>query len=280
MNADPTSRGGTDELKRRRLTDVLTLVDPAVALADLVSSGFFAEWFPEVEAMAMQQDPIHRHKDVLTHSIAVTAKTPPEFRVRLAALLHDVGKPATRRFSRAGVTFWHHEAVGARASRLRLSALGFPEPFVTDVARLVELSGRFHGYRQGWTDAAVRRYARDAGHLLGDLNTLVRCDCTTRHQEKVAALRREVDDLERRIRQLARDEEDHRRRPPLSGDQVMTLLDIGPGRQVGAVIAALVVERAKTGTMTEREAVEFVQQHWQGHADPEGNSENPAGAAL
>lgn len=262
MSADPTTSAQANELTRRQLADVLAFEDPVAALSELVSSGFFSAWFPEVDAMAMQQDPIHRHKDILTHSIAVTAKTPPEPRVRLAALLHDVGKPATRRFSDAGVTFWQHETAGARVTRLRLSAVGFPEPFVTDVARLVELSGRFHGYRHGWTDAAVRRYARDAGYLLGDLNILVRCDCTTRHEHKVAALHREVDDLEHRIRRLAREDETSRRRPPLSGSQVMSLLDIGPGPQVGAVLASLVAHQHDAGPLTERDAVEFLQRTW------------------
>lgn len=264
MNGETTSHGLANAETQQRLANVLTLVDPGVALAELISSGFFTGWFPEVEAMAMQQDPIHRHKDVLTHSVAVTAKTPPELRVRLAALLHDVGKPKTRRFTHAGVTFWHHEAIGAKISRTRLKDLGFAEPLVTEVARLVELSGRFHGYRHGWTDAAVRRYARDAGHLLGDLNILVRCDCTTRHEHKVAALHREVDDLEERIRALAREDEELRRRPPLTGHQVMVLLDIGPGPQVGAVLAALAAQQATTGTLTEREAVEFLQRTWLG----------------
>lgn len=262
MNTEPSSCALTDEQTRHRLIHVLTMADPALALGELIESGFFTAWFPEVDAMAMQQDPIHRHKDVLAHSIAVTAKTPAVLRVRLGALLHDVGKPNTRRVTPAGVTFWHHEAVGARITRSRLTVMGFAAPFVTDVARLVELSGRFHGYRHGWTDAAVRRYARDAGHLLGDLNTLVRCDCTTRHEHKVAALHREVDDLEQRIRVLAREDEVSRRRPPLTGEQVMTLLEIGPGPQVGAVLAALAARQVTAGPLTEREAVEFLQGTW------------------
>ena len=138
--------------------------------------------------MQLEQDPIHRHKDVLAHTIAVVAKTSPRLRIRLAALLHDVGKPRTRGFGPQGVTFHHHEVVGARMARERLLALRYPNDVVDDVTQLVELHLRFHTYRMGWTDSAVRRYVRDAGPLLDDLNELTRCDCTTRNARKAAAL--------------------------------------------------------------------------------------------
>ena len=143
---------------------------------------------PELSLLRMEQDPIHRHKDVLAHTVAVTSKTRPDLRVRLAALFHDVGKPRTRRIDEDGVTFRHHEAVGARMTKKRLTTLEFEEDLVADVSELVRMSGRFKGYSEGWSDSAVRRYAREAGPLLGDLNHLIRCDCTTRNQRKVAAL--------------------------------------------------------------------------------------------
>lgn len=205
----------------------------------MVDDGFFDRWIPEIVEMEMEQDPVHRHKDVLAHSIAVTASTPPALRLRMAALLHDVGKPATRRFGPGGVTFWHHEAVGARIAKRRLDAMGFDEQFVTEVAHLVELSGRFKGFGDGWTDSAVRRYVVDAGALLGDLNLLVRHDCTTRNAKKAAALQRMVDDLEARIRALAAADAEARRRPPLSGDEIMELLRIPPGPAVGQAIKML-----------------------------------------
>lgn len=221
---------------RDRLSDVLVRADPADGLLAMVTDGFFARWIPEVVEMRIEQDPVHRHKDVLAHTVAVTASTPPQLRLRCAALVHDIGKPATRRVGPGGVTFRHHEVVGARIAHRRLTAIGFDDDFVTDVARLVELSGRFKGFGAGWTDSAVRRYVVDAGALLGELNLLVRHDCTTRHRKKAARLQELVDELERRIRRLAAADAEARRRPPLSGHEVMDLLDIPPGPEVGEAI--------------------------------------------
>lgn len=213
--------------------------DPSAGLYAMAHDGFFARWIPEILDMEMEQDPVHRHKDVLTHTVAVTMSTTPTLRLRLAALMHDIGKPATHRVGLGGVTFRHHEAVGARITRRRLTGMGFDERFVDDVSRLVELSGRFKGFGNGWTDSAVRRYARDAGELLGDLNHLVRCDCTTRHAKKVRALRALVDELEERIRGLAVSDAEERRRSVLSGEQIMEVLDVEAGPVVGAAIAML-----------------------------------------
>ncbi|MFV0307732.1 MAG: HDIG domain-containing metalloprotein [Desertimonas sp.] len=224
---------------RGRLSVVLSDDDPSDGLRALVADGFFARWIPEIVDMQMEQDPVHRHKDVLTHTIAVTASTPPQRRLRLAALMHDIGKPATRRIGPAGVTFRHHEAVGARITRRRLDALGFDGDFVADVARLVELSGRFKGFGNGWTDSAVRRYVVDAGALLGDLNLLVRHDCTTRNARKAAELQRLVDELEARTRRLAVADAEARRRPPIDGGEIMALLGLAPGPDVGAAIRML-----------------------------------------
>ena len=213
--------------------------DPSDGLLLMITDGFFARWIPEMIEMQMEQDPVHRHKDVLTHTVAVTASTPPQLRLRLAALMHDIGKPATHRVGPGGVTFRHHEAVGARITRKRLPAMGFDDDLVHDVARLVELSGRFKGFGSGWTDSAVRRYVVDAGALLGDLNLLVRHDCTTRNAKKAARLQRLVDELEQRIRTLAAADAEASRRPPLSGDEIMALLDIPPGPAVGQAVRLL-----------------------------------------
>lgn len=224
---------------RERLCDVLVRPEPADGLLEMVNDGFFARWIPEVIEMQMEQDPVHRHKDVLTHTIAVTASAPPELRLRCAALMHDIGKPATHRVGPRGVTFRHHEAVGARITRRRMAEMGFDDEFVDDVARLVELSGRFKGFGSGWTDSAVRRYVVDAGALLGDLNLLVRHDCTTRNAAKAARLQRLVDELETRIRELAVADAAARRRPVLSGDEIMQLLDLEPGPAVGEAVRLL-----------------------------------------
>ncbi|MEQ8438476.1 MAG: HDIG domain-containing protein [Ilumatobacter fluminis] len=244
---------------RRRLGDTLDRADPTDELFEMVDDGFFGYWIPEIVEMRMEQDPVHRHKDVLAHTVAVTASTPTQPRLRLAALLHDVGKPATRRFGPDGVTFRHHEAVGARITRRRLGDMGFDAGFVTDVARLVELSGRFKGYDRGWTDSAVRRYVVDAGPLLGDLNLLVRHDCTTRHARKAAALQASVDELESRIRRLAADDAEARRRPPLSGHEIMQLLDIAPGPEVGEAVSMLL---AADRSIDRDEATRLVREWW------------------
>ena len=210
----------------------------------------------------MEQDPIHRHKDVLAHTIAVVAKTEPEITVRLAALFHDIAKPDTRSFDHGGVTFRHHEEVGARITKRRLDALGYPESLVGQVSELVRLSGRFKGYADGWSDSAVRRYARDAGPLLGKLNHLVRCDCTTRNRDRAEGIQAAVDDLEARIQTLA--EEDRRRaeRPGLDGNAVMAHLGIGPGRHIGEALAFLLEVRRREGDLEAAELKSRIDTWW------------------
>ena len=208
---------------------------------------------PEIPLLRMEQDPIHRHKDVLAHTIAVTAKTEPELTVRLAALFHDVGKPKTRRFDNDGVTFRHHEAVGARMARKRLTALGFDEVLVEQVAELVRLSGRFKGYSDGWSDSAVRRYAREAGPLLGTLNHLIRCDCTTRNARKLEGIQRAMDDLERRIGELAEADRRAAERPDMDGKAVMEYLGIEPGPLVGQAVKMLLELKRSEGELPREE---------------------------
>ncbi len=234
---------------------MLTVDDPTELLWVAQEDGFFEMWVPEICALAMEQDPVHRHKDVLTHTFIVTSNTSPRLLVRMAALFHDVGKSRTRRYVRGKVTFHHHEAVGARMTRERLISLGVEPAMVEDVSRLVELSGRFHGYQHGWEDSAVRRYARDAGPLLGDLNELVRCDCTTRHPEKVRGLQRRMDELEGRIRLLAIDEARKAERPELDGAEIMALLGIGPGREVGEARSMLLEHARIHGALEHDHAV-------------------------
>ena len=174
------------------------------ALWFIVRTGLADEFLPELPGLALEQDPIHRHKDVLAHTLAVVDKTSPDRLLRLAALFHDVGKPRTRAFVDGGVTFHHHEVVGARMTRKRMQALRYPNDEVDLVTELVNLHLRFHTYRLGWTDRAVRRYVRDAGPLLDRLNELTRCDCTTRNAAKARALDRRMDELEARIATAAR----------------------------------------------------------------------------
>jgi poly(A) polymerase len=241
---------------RDELNKLLVAPDPQPGLWLLARTRLSDEFFPELNAMQLEQDPIHRHKDVLGHTIAVVANTRPALRVRLAALFHDIGKPKTRGYAPGGVTFHHHEVVGARMTRERMVALRYPSDLIEDVVTLVALHLRFHTYRMGWTDSAVRRYVRDAGPLLDDLNELTRCDCTTRNQKKAAALSRRMDELEARIAELREQEELARIRPPLDGRQVMELLGIAPGRTVGEALAFLLEERLEHGPISDDDARE------------------------
>lgn len=224
---------------RERLSTALLDDDCLNALWALVDSGVAEEIIPELPALALEQDPIHKHKDVLAHTIAVTAKTRADLVLRLAALFHDIGKPRTRKIDEHGVTFRHHEAVGAKMARKRLTALEYPEDVVEDVTELVRLSGRFKGYASGWSDSAVRRYARDAGHLLGLLNELVRSDCTTRNQRKRLELHHHVDSLEERILDLAAEDRRKAERPLIDGDAVMKRFGVEPGPMVGKALKFL-----------------------------------------
>jgi len=218
-----------------------------------VDSGEMDHLVPEFPLLRMEQDPIHRHKDVLSHTIAVVAKTGPDLIVRLAALFHDIAKPRTRSFEHGDVTFRHHEVVGARMARSRLATMGFEESVVADVSELVRLSGRFKGYSDGWSDAAVRRYARDAGPLLGRLNHLIRCDCTTRNQVKAAGIQAAMDELELRICELAEEARRAAERPGMDGAEVMAHLGIGPGRHVGEALAHLLVLKRDEGDLERSE---------------------------
>ncbi len=249
--------------RRRILADVLTASDPSPGLWSLCDSGLAQEVVPELPALRLEQDPIHRHKDVLSHTIAVVAKTRPDLTVRLAALFHDIGKPATRSFEHGGVTFRHHEAVGAKMARARLRELGFEHQLVKDVAELVRLSGRFKGYAEGWSDSAVRRYARDAGHLLGQLNELVRCDCTTRNRAKADRLQHWIDDLEARIVELARQDREAAERPQLDGQAVMARLGIPAGPDVGAALKFLLALKRAEGVLADDDVGARLDAWWQ-----------------
>jgi poly(A) polymerase len=248
---------------RDELDKIVQLDVPSEALWFVVRTGLAADFFPELPGLALEQDPIHRHKDVLAHTLAVVDKTSNDRLLRLAALFHDVGKPRTRAFGDGGVTFHHHEVVGARMTRVRMEALRYSAHDVDIVVRLVELHLRFHTYRLGWTDKAVRRYVRDAGPLLGLLNELTRCDCTTRNASKARALARRMDELEARIAVLGEQEELDRLRPDLTGNQVMEILDVSPGPVIGQALAFLMELRLDEGPLGEEEAGRRLLAWWQ-----------------
>jgi poly(A) polymerase len=251
------------ERVRDELSKLLVVDDPTPGLWFLADTELSDEFLPELRALRLEQDPIHRHKDVLAHTIAVVAKTSPRLTLRLAALLHDIGKPRTRTIGPRGVSFHHHEVVGARMAEARLRELRYPNDVVEDVRRLVFLHLRFHGYQdEVWTDSAVRRYARDAGPLLTDLNELTRCDCTTRNERKARMLAARMDALEARIAELREREELDALRPDIDGRRVMEVLGIGPGRAVGEALAMLLEARLDEGPLGEEEAERRLRAWW------------------
>jgi poly(A) polymerase len=226
------------------LTKLMLAADPASGLDLLVKTGVADVVAPEIPAMRMEVDEHHRHKDVYTHSLTVLRQAialEPRYDLRgdlvlrLAAILHDIGKPPTRSLLDGGkVAFHHHEVVGAKMARKRLTELRFPKDVVADVSQLIELHLRFHGYGDGeWTDSAVRRYVTDAGPLLTRLHALTRADCTTRNARKAARLAAAYDGLEERIEELRKREEIDAIRPEIDGTEIMELLDLKPGPLVG-----------------------------------------------
>ena len=249
------------------LTKLMLTPDPALGIDLLVQTDVADQVLPEVSRLRMEADEHHRHKDVYQHSLTVLRQAielephyglEGDLTVRLAALLHDIGKPKTRRRLPDGrVAFHHHEVAGAAMARARLGKLRFPAAVVNDVATLVALHLRFHGYNEGgWTDAAVRRYVRDAGPLLTRLHVLTRADCTTRNKQKAQRLARAYDNLELRIAELADREELDRIRPDLNGNQIMDILGLPPGPLVGKAYQHLLELRLEHGPLGTERAVQ------------------------
>ncbi len=238
------------------------MLGPSVsrALEMATDAALAGEYLPELPGLKLEQDPIHRHKDVFHHTLAVldnaisAEKDGPDLVLRLAALLHDIGKPRTREITPKGVTFHHHEVVGAQMTEARMKELRFPTRIIEEVKTLVYLHLRFHTFRLGWTDRAVRRYVRDAGPLLKTLNTLVRSDCTTRNPRKAAQLDKRMDDLEAWIAELGTREELKQLRPALDGNEVMEHLDLKPSRTVGEALDFLMEVRLDEGEIPKEEA--------------------------
>ena len=260
---------------RDELTKLLMGPRPRLGLAVLVETGLATYVLPELPALQLEIDEHHRHKDVYEHSLIVMEQaidleeshqpaSGPDLVLRLAALLHDIGKPKTRRFEGdGGVSFHHHEVVGARMVRKRLTALRYPNDVIDDVAQLTELHLRFHGYGTGeWTDSAVRRYVRDAGDQLTRLHKLTRADSTTRNRKRAAALQAAYDGLELRIAELTAEEELAAIRPDLDGTRIMEILRIPPGRDVGAAYNHLLELRLDRGPLGEEEAERELRAWW------------------
>jgi len=279
-----TDRAGTIEIVsaeriRDELVKLMLAPRPRAGLEVLVETGIAAYVLPELPALKLEVDEHHRHKDVYEHSLivleqAIALEGPPDapedqvpgpdLILRMAALLHDIGKPATRRFEPGGgVSFHHHEIVGAKLTRARMRALRFDKDTIKAVSRLVELHLRFHGYGTGqWTDSAVRRYVTDAGPLLPRLHRLTRADCTTRNVRKAQRLARTYDELERRIEALLQQEELAAVRPELDGNEIAEVLGIRPGPVLGRAYKYLLSVRLDEGPIGKEAARERLLAWW------------------
>lgn len=261
----------TVERVRAELDKMICGAHPVDGIDVLVETGLAERVIPEVPGMQLERDEHMQHKDVYRHSLTVLQQAidreedGPDLVLRWAALLHDIGKPATRAAKPGGgVTFHHHEVVGAKMVRKRMRALKYPKAVIEDVAGLVFLHLRFHGYGDGaWTDSAVRRYVADAGDLLPRLHKLVRADCTTRNKRRAARLQANYDDLERRIAEIAEAEDLARVRPDLDGNDIMGLLGVPPGPVVGKAWKYLKELRLDRGPLTRDEAERELKDWWE-----------------
>jgi poly(A) polymerase len=275
LDAIAELKGLLENVSMERIRDELSRLicgaAPGRALELADRTGLLEMFLPEVSNLKLEQDPVHRHKDVFKHTLAVLERTDPDLVLRLAAMLHDIGKPKTRRISPEGVTFHHHEIEGAKMAEARLKTLRYPNDVVDAVRSVIELHHRFHTYALGWTDSAVRRYVRDAGPLLGTLNALVRADCTTRNPDKARRLARRMDELEERMRHLTQQEALESMRPALDGFQVMAYLGVPPGPLVGEARDFLLEIRLEEGEIDEDEAYRRLEQWAAAHGiEPAG----------
>ena len=260
------------ERVRDELIKILMSKNPRTGITLLVDAGIADLVLPEIPKLRLEVDEHHHHKDVYEHSITVleqaisqeTRLAGPNLVIRLAALLHDIGKPKTRAFIEGGgVSFHHHEVVGARLAKKRLHALRFDNDTIDAVELLTSLHLRFHGYGdEDWTDSAVRRYVRDAGELITHLHVLTRADCTTRNKNKAARLSARYDSLEARIAVLMEQEELSKIRPDLDGQQVMSLLNLKPSREVGQAMNFLMELRLEQGPIGDEKATQALLQWW------------------
>jgi poly(A) polymerase len=240
-------------------TKLMTGIQPAAALTLLVETRLAEVFLPELLELVLCYDPQHRHKDLLEHTLMVVNNVEADLSLRLAALLHDIGKPKTRTIVGNQVHFYHHEIVGAKMAKKRLEALRYPNKVIDEVVTIISMHMRFHTYRLGWADKAIRKYVRDCGEFRDKINTLVRADCTTRDSFQARKYSRLLDELEKRIVELEAKEESAKIRPPIDGNEVMEFLKISPGPKVGEILKHLLEARLEGAIETKEEAYKYIE---------------------
>ena len=245
---------------RDEFSKLVTGDNVAMGIQALVESNLIDYIVPEIKDLKIEVDPNHHHKDVYEHTLQVTSKVSPDLILRLGALLHDIAKPATKGIDNGKVHFRHHEVVGARMTKEILSKLKYPKKLISSVALLVENHLRPHTYKMGWTDSAVRRYIIDAGDVLDELNELVRCDVTTKNNEKAETIYKYLDDLEKRIKEVKEKEELKKLRPPVDGNEIMKILKIEPGPSLGKIMESLYEQRINEGEVSKEEAIKLAKE--------------------
>ena len=249
----------SNERVRDELTKLLIGNNPTLAIRAFVESGLSSKIMPELDQLKIEVDPQHHHKDVYEHTLIVVERVSPNIISRLAALLHDIGKPKTKGIENGKVHFRHHEVVGARMSKQILTRLKFSKKEIQDICLLVENHLRPHTFKMGWTDSAVRRYIVDSGHLINELNELVRADITTKNQKKYDEINRYLDEMEARIAEVKEKEELSNLRPPVSGDDIMKIFNLEPGPVVGKIMKALYEQRLNEGEVSKEEAIQLAE---------------------
>ena len=245
---------------RDEFSKLVTGDNVAMGIQALVESNLIDYILPEIKDLKIEVDPNHHHKDVYEHTLQVTSKVSSDLILRLGALLHDIAKPATKGIDNGKVHFRHHEVVGARMTKEILSKLKYPKKLISSVALLVENHLRPHTYKMGWTDSAVRRYIIDAGDVLDELNELVRCDVTTKNNEKAETIYKYLDDLEKRIKEVKEKEELKKLRPPVDGNEIMKILNIEPGPSLGKIMESLYEQRINEGEVSKEEAIKLAKE--------------------
>ena len=245
---------------RDEFSKLVTGDNVAMGIQALVESNLIDYIIPEIRDLKIEVDQNHHHKDVYEHTLQVTSKVSPDLILRLSALLHDIAKPATKGIDNGKVHFRHHEVVGARMTKEILSKLKYPKKLISSVALLVENHLRPHTYKMGWTDSAVRRYIIDAGDVLDELNELVRCDVTTKNNEKAETIYKYLDDLEKRIKEVKEKEELKKLRPPVDGNEIMKILKIEPGPSLGKIMESLYEQRINEGEVSKEEAIKLAKE--------------------